>query len=54
MGLVTEYKLLKERSVENMFALRANSIANVNVKHVIFITRPSLPLMDIVADYIHT
>lgn len=53
MGLITEYRLLKDHGVEKMFPLKADNLPNVNVKNIIFISRPSLPLMDIVADYIH-
>ncbi|EEB20262.1 vacuolar protein sorting 33A, putative [Pediculus humanus corporis] len=53
VGLITEYRLLTEHNVNNMFPLKPNFIPRINEKNVIFIVRPSLPLMDIIADYIH-
>lgn len=52
MGLVAQYSLLKEHEVVDMFPLRPGSLPVTNVKHIIFIARPKLNLMDLVADYI--
>ncbi|KAJ6636221.1 Vacuolar protein sorting-associated protein 33A [Pseudolycoriella hygida] len=53
VGLVTKYTFLKERNVIKMLPLRAGSLTDVDVKHIIFITRPILRLMDYVAENIH-
>jgi hypothetical protein len=53
VGLVAKYDLLRENEVLKMFPLRAGHLPPSNVRHIIFITRPQLRLMDLVADNIH-
>ncbi|XP_030847880.1 vacuolar protein sorting-associated protein 33A [Strongylocentrotus purpuratus] len=60
IGLIAEYSLLKEHEVDRMFPLRpghlplksTSSGAGGNIQNVIFIVRPRLELMTIVADNI--
>ncbi|KAG7303577.1 hypothetical protein JYU34_012106 [Plutella xylostella] len=52
VGLVAQYSLLKEHEVVDMFPLRPGSLPTIAVKHIVFIARPKLALMDLVADYI--
>ncbi|XP_026314252.1 vacuolar protein sorting-associated protein 33A [Hyposmocoma kahamanoa] len=52
VGLVAQYALLKEHEVTDMFPLRPGSLPTISVKHIVFIARPKLVLMDLVADYI--
>lgn len=52
VGLVAQYSLLKEHEVADMFPLRPGSLPTISVNHIIFIARPKLALMDLVADYI--
>lgn len=52
VGLVAQYSLLKQHEVADMFPLRPGSLPTISVKHIVFIARPKLSLMDIVADYI--
>ncbi|XP_033123521.1 vacuolar protein sorting-associated protein 33A-like [Anneissia japonica] len=52
VGLIAEYSLLKENEVEKMFPLRAGRLPQNNVQNVIFITRPILKLMRLVAENI--
>ncbi|XP_041972042.1 vacuolar protein sorting-associated protein 33A [Aricia agestis] len=54
VGLVAQYSLLKEHEVVDMFPLRPGSLPLTAVKHIIFIARPKLNLMDLVADYIQS
>lgn len=54
VGLVTKYTLLKERNVTKMLQLRAGPLPDVDVRNVIFITRPTLKLMDYVAENVHS
>ena len=54
VGLVAKYTFLKEHHVTKMHALRPEtSLANIDVKNIIFITRPTLKLMDYIAAIIH-
>lgn len=52
VGLVAQYSFLEEHDVKNMFPLRPGTLPSIDVKHIIFITRPKLSLMDLIADYI--
>ncbi|GBP27008.1 Vacuolar protein sorting-associated protein 33A [Eumeta japonica] len=52
VGLIAQYALLQEHEVANMFPLRPGILPSISTKHIIFITRPKLMLMDLVADYI--
>ncbi|KAK5638912.1 hypothetical protein RI129_013207 [Pyrocoelia pectoralis] len=53
VGLVAQYVVLKEYDVVKMYPLRAPPLPSTNVKHIIFITRPKLNLMDLVAQNVH-
>lgn len=48
-GLICQYATLKEHSVLKMYPLRAERLPECNVGHVIFITRPRVYLMDLIA-----
>lgn len=48
-GLICRYEVLKEYSVIKMYPLRAERIPECDVAHIIFIARPRLHLMDLVA-----
>lgn len=52
VGLVAQYSFLQGHDVKNMFSLRPGSLPSIDVKHIIFIARPKLSLMDLIADYI--
>lgn len=54
VGLITKYALLKERNVVKMLQLRPGSLPNIDVRNVIFITRPNPKLMDHIADNVHS
>lgn len=54
VGLIVPYTVLKEHSVVKMFPLRAEPLPETEVKHVIFISRPKLHLMDMIAMNVHT
>lgn len=49
MGLICQYTNLKEHSVLKMFPLRATPLPETDVAHIIFVTRPKLHLMDLIA-----
>ncbi|XP_042904838.1 vacuolar protein sorting-associated protein 33A [Parasteatoda tepidariorum] len=51
-GLIAEYVLLQEHEVTKMFQLQPNRFPPVDAQNIIFIVRPKLMLMDIIADYI--
>jgi len=53
VGLVAKYSLLRENEVVKMFPLRAGHLPPADVRNIIFITRPQLHLMDLVANNIH-
>lgn len=53
VGLVAKYVFLKEHNVTKMFPLTEGPIPEINVKSVIYITRPTLKLMDYIADNLH-
>ncbi|KAJ0173088.1 hypothetical protein K1T71_011264 [Dendrolimus kikuchii] len=52
VGLVAQYSFLQGHDVKNMFPLRPGSLPSMDVIHIIFIARPKLSLMDLIADYI--
>lgn len=52
VGLVAQYALLKEHEVVDMYPLKPGNLPSISVKHIVFIARPKLVLMDLVADYI--
>ncbi|XP_028621976.1 vacuolar protein sorting-associated protein 33A isoform X1 [Grammomys surdaster] len=49
-GLIAQYSLLKEHEVEKMFTLKGNRLPAADVKNIIFLVRPRLELMDIIAE----
>ena len=52
MGLVAEFSVLKEHEVVKMFPLSPGPLPAISADNVVFITRPSLSCMDIIADNI--
>ncbi|ESO97948.1 hypothetical protein LOTGIDRAFT_209143 [Lottia gigantea] len=48
-GLVAEYSLLKDHEVEKMFPLGPKTLQPSNVQNIIFLTRPKLKLMELIA-----
>ncbi|KAK6192041.1 hypothetical protein SNE40_003590 [Patella caerulea] len=48
-GLVAEYSLLKDHEVEKMFPLGPKTLQASNVQNIIFLTRPKLKLMELIA-----
>ncbi|CAG9559127.1 unnamed protein product [Danaus chrysippus] len=52
VGLVAQYSLLMEHEVADIFPLKPGTLPTISVKHIIFIARPKLVLMDLVTDYI--
>ncbi|XP_019538536.2 vacuolar protein sorting-associated protein 33A [Aedes albopictus] len=53
VGLVARYTFLKEHHVTKMYALRPEPWTDIDVKNIIFITRPNQTLMDYIANNIH-
>ncbi|PSN50584.1 Vacuolar protein sorting-associated protein 33A [Blattella germanica] len=53
VGLVAKYSLLKKTEVMMMFPLRGGKLPPADVRNIIFITRPQLHLMDLVADNVY-
>ncbi|XP_018334360.1 vacuolar protein sorting-associated protein 33A [Agrilus planipennis] len=53
-GLVFQYPILKEHDVVKMYPLRNVPFPETAVKHILFITRPKLELMDLVAQNVHS
>ncbi|XP_026980708.1 vacuolar protein sorting-associated protein 33A isoform X3 [Sagmatias obliquidens] len=49
-GLIAQYSLLKEHEVEKMFTLKGSRLPAADVKNIIFVVRPRLELMDIIAE----
>lgn len=54
VGLIAQYAILKEQGVVKMFPLRIDPLPETEVKHVIFISRPKLHLMDLISKNVHT
>lgn len=54
MGLVTKYTFLKERNVTKMLPLRPGVLPPVDVKYIIFITRPNLKQIEYIAENVHS
>lgn len=48
-GLIAQYSLLKEHEVEKMFTLKGSRLPAADVKNIIFLVRPRLELMDMIA-----
>lgn len=54
IGLVAKYNLLEEHDVVTMYPLCGGSLTiPQNIVNIIFITRPQLGLMDLIAENIH-
>ncbi|XP_050088887.1 vacuolar protein sorting-associated protein 33A [Anopheles aquasalis] len=53
VGLVARYTFLKEHHVTKMYPLRPEPWTEIDVKNIIFITRPNQLLMDYIAANIH-
>lgn len=53
VGLIAKYKVLQEHNVLRMYPLKFGKLPASNVKNIIFITRPLLHLMDMIADIVH-
>ncbi|KAL7287732.1 hypothetical protein TKK_0018117 [Trichogramma kaykai] len=53
MGLVAKYDTLQEHEVIKMYPLVGGRLPSSDVTNVIFITRPHLDLMDLIAQNIH-
>ncbi|XP_055638417.1 vacuolar protein sorting-associated protein 33A isoform X2 [Toxorhynchites rutilus septentrionalis] len=53
VGLVARYTFLKEHHVTKMYPLRPEPWVDIDVKNIIFITRPNQTLMDYIANNIH-
>lgn len=49
-GLIAQYSLLKEHEVEKMFTLKGSRLPAADVKNIIFLVRPRLELMDMIAE----
>ncbi|GAB1290166.1 Vacuolar protein sorting-associated protein 33A [Apodemus speciosus] len=49
-GLIAQYSLLKEHEVEKMFTLKGSRLPAADVKNIIFLVRPRLELMDLIAE----
>uniref|UniRef100_A0A1B0CP49 Putative vacuolar sorting protein vps33/slp1 sec1 family n=1 Tax=Lutzomyia longipalpis TaxID=7200 RepID=A0A1B0CP49_LUTLO len=54
VGLIAKYTFLKEHNVTKMFPLSGDPLPDIDVKSIIFITRPNLKLMSYIADNIHS
>lgn len=54
VGLVTKYAFLKERNVTKMLPLRSGPLPDIDVRNIIFITRPNLKLMNCIAENVHS
>jgi hypothetical protein len=56
LGLIADYKVLKERGVDKMMDLRQiNALKSKDVQeisHIFFIVKPKLELMSLIADNI--
>ncbi|XP_051017460.1 vacuolar protein sorting-associated protein 33A [Acomys russatus] len=53
-GLIAQYSLLKEHEVEKMFTLKGGRLPAADVKNIIFLVRPRLELMDIIAENVRS
>ena len=52
LGLIAEYQHLKEHEVVKMHPLEKGSLPPISAENVVFITRPCLENMDIIAENI--
>lgn len=53
VGLIARYTLLREHGVVTMFLLQRGTLPQVDVNHVIFISRPKQHLMKYIAEKVH-
>lgn len=51
-GLIVEFSLLQEHGVKRMFQLTGGKLSKSDVEHIIFITRPHVDMMDLIAQNI--
>lgn len=51
---MTKYAFLKERNVTKMLPLRPGALPDVDVRNIIFITRPNMKLMNCIAENVHS
>lgn len=61
LGLIADYKVLKERGVEKMMDLRELKDGRIlkkkdlsDISHVFFIVKPKLELMSLIASNVHS
>jgi hypothetical protein len=61
LGLIADYKVLKERGIEKMMDLRDLKDAKTlkkkdvqDISHIFFVVKPKLELMSLIADNIHS
>ena len=58
LGLIADYKVLKERGVEKMMDLRQiNPLKKkdvADIAHIFFIVKPKIELMSLIADHVHS
>lgn len=54
IGLVSKYTFLKERNVVKMLQLKPGTLPDIDVRNIIFITRPNLQLMNNIAENVHS
>ena len=52
VGLIAEYSLLKEHEVGKMFPLSRGQLLSCEEQNIIFLVRPKVELMDIIAENI--
>lgn len=53
IGLVANYRLLLEHEVIKMYPITGGELPSTNVANIIFITRPHLDLMNLIAENVH-
>lgn len=53
VGLICKYKILLDHDVSRMFPLKFGKLPVTNVNNIIFISRPQIHLMDMIADIVH-
>lgn len=54
IGLVSKYTFLRERNVVKMLQLKPGVLPEIDVRNIIFITRPNLNLMNSIAENVHS
>lgn len=53
VGLICKYKILLDHDVSRMYPLKFGKLPVTNVNNIIFISRPQIHLMDMIADIVH-